>query len=51
MQVFGQLRTVAGDDDAYFRESLDQKLARCGLALPGLRPTTGARGRVTPPRT
>jgi AcrR family transcriptional regulator len=32
MEVFGQLRYVAGDDDAYFRETLDLELVRCGLA-------------------
>jgi len=31
MQAFGHLRYVAGDDDAYFRESLDQEVLRCGL--------------------
>ena len=31
MEVFGQLRIVAGGDDAYFGEVLDQELARLGL--------------------
>lgn len=35
LQVFGHLRYVAGDDDAYFRESLDQEVLRCGLPGPG----------------
>lgn len=34
MEVFGQLRYVAGDDDAYFHEVLDQELARFGLHAP-----------------
>ena len=34
MEVFGQLRYVAGGDDAYFHEVLDQELARFGLGAP-----------------
>ena len=51
LQAFGHLRQVAGDDDAYFRESLDQELARCGLpARDALRPRRpGAPGRTPRP--
>jgi AcrR family transcriptional regulator len=48
MEVFGQLRYVAGDDDAYFRETLDLELARCGLPPPGRSPSgqTAPSGRT-----